>query len=94
VKWLSSSILVVTLPLLFGCDDSEQARSRKLLAYFEDHKIGSNGDYGVFKSNALLESEPVVAVFGFYDNSKECQAISDRYNRDEPNSYRCQALNK
>ncbi len=94
--------IVLAALTLASCDqknsghaDNEQAdRYRSLLNFFQDTKIGMNGDFGLFKTNAFGINEPVMAVFGFADNLQICQGIADDFNKSEPNAYHCEALQR
>ena len=81
--------------VLSACgNDDVVDKYRKLLDFFTDNKIGENGDYGVFKAANSGLNEPVIAVFGYANNLEVCTEFVRYLERQEPNRYHCEPLQK
>jgi|TARA_B110000908_G_scaffold108100_1_gene126989 Fe-S-cluster formation regulator IscX/YfhJ len=86
MKLILITTTVIICCALMGCEPDNYKDVRD---YFDDNKIGSSPDYGIFKDG----HDYVITVHGFSDDLDMCNEIVTMMNRTEPNTYSCKPLN-
>ena len=89
-------ILAVLSGTIFlgSCEQDYSDKLKKFESRVASTRLGVSSDYWIVKHNALGQWEKVALVFGFMDDLKFCDEVTQLYMRRNPSDrYMCQPAN-